>query len=434
LKNKKLWNEGCKYIAGGNMLFSKRPDLYLPDKWPPYYLKAKGCEIIGMDKKKYIDTSMMGIGTNVLGYANKEVDDEVIKEIKNSNMSTLNSYHEVQLAKKLIQLHPWSSKVKFARSGGEANSIAIRIARVVKKNSPIAVCGYHGWHDWYLALNKKNNKKQFNEYLMKGIPEEGIPKELSKYIYPFFYNNLDTLKFLIKKKRVRIIKMEVRRNILPKNNFLIKVKRLCEKNNCILIFDECTSGFRQTLGGLHKFYKVNPDICIFGKAIGNGFPLTAILGTEKVMKNVSKTFISSTFWTERTGSVAALKTIEIMERDKTWKTILKTSRKIKSEWMRIAKKNKIKIEIFGIESILKFKFLSENNFIYKSIITEKMLEKGYLANTAFYISIAHTDKILKNYFFHLNNIFKIIKKIEDGDNYKKYFKSKFPLSEFTRFN
>ncbi len=151
----KIWNIAKKYIAGGNMLFSKRPDVFLPNAWPSYFKRAKGCMIEDLDGNKYYDVSIMGIGTNILGYSNAQVDKAVSERISKANMSTLNCTEEVQLAKKLVEMHPWADQVRFARSGGEANAIAIRLARAYSKNQKIAFCGYHGWHDWYLATNLK---------------------------------------------------------------------------------------------------------------------------------------------------------------------------------------------------------------------------------------------------------------------------------------
>ena len=162
--NNLLWKEAKKKILGGNSLFSKRPENFVPNFWPAYYHKAKGCHVWDLNKKKYIDMSLMGVGTNILGYAKKEIDNAVIKNLKKSNMSTLNCPEEVYLAQKLLQLHQWAGKVKFARTGGEANAIAIRIARAYTNSSRVAVCGYHGWHDWYLSANLKNNN-QLNSFL-----------------------------------------------------------------------------------------------------------------------------------------------------------------------------------------------------------------------------------------------------------------------------
>ena len=430
---KLLWKDANKYIPGGNMLFSKRPELYLPDKWPTYYKKAKGCIIWDLNNKRYFDLSMMGIGTNVLGYAHSKIDNAVKKAIDSSNMSTFNSYEEVELAKKLIKLHKWSSKVKFARTGGEANAIAVRIARAATKSLKIAICGYHGWHDWYLALNKKGSKK-LNNHLMEGIKAEGVPKVLSKYIYSFNYNDYESLKYLIEIKKIKIIKMEVIRNIEPKNNFLSKVKKLCEKNKCLLIFDECTSGFRLALGGLHKKFRVNPDICIFGKALGNGYPITAIIGREEVMKFANNSFISSTFWSDRIGSVAALETIKIFEKTKAWKEINKKSKLILKRWKQIAKKTKVEIETFGLNGIVKFKFKSNHHNLLKTFLTQEMLNKKFLATNAIYVSISHTDIILNKYFNELEKVFKKIRKIQLVKNYHKMLDLKKTINDFKRFN
>ena len=155
-KGQSLWSLSKRYIAGGNMLFSKRPDYFLPEKWPSYFKQTSGCKVRDLDNKVYYDLCHMSVGTNTLGYSNKYVDREVRKIVKQGNISTLNCPEEVILAKKLINLHPWADKVRFARTGGEANAIAIRLARASTKKNNIAFCGYHGWHDWYLAANLKS--------------------------------------------------------------------------------------------------------------------------------------------------------------------------------------------------------------------------------------------------------------------------------------
>ena len=159
---------------------------------------------------------------------------------------------------------------KFTRTGGEANAVAIRIARSSTKNDKVAVCGYHGWHDWYLATNLIS-KDRLNSHLIEGLPPVGVPKSLTGSVFSFKYNDFDELEKLIKKQNIGIIKMEVVRNVQPKNNFLNKIRDICNKKKIILIFDECTTGFRQSFGGIHKNYNVEPDMAIFGKALGNGY-------------------------------------------------------------------------------------------------------------------------------------------------------------------
>jgi glutamate-1-semialdehyde aminotransferase len=211
--------------------------------------------------------------------------------------------------------------VRLTRSGGEANSVAIRIARAATSKTKIAFCGYHGWHDWYLSANLKN-KNNLNAHLIKGLSTKGVPKSLAGTSLPFRYNDFDGFYKLIKQNPdIGIVKMEVVRNDMPHNNFLEKVREITSKKGIILIFDECTSGFRQTYGGLHKFYKVNPDMAIFGKALGNGYAINAIIGKEEIMRYAEETFISSTFWTERIGPTAALKTLEEMKKIKSWNIV-----------------------------------------------------------------------------------------------------------------
>lgn len=431
-KNNSLWKKAKKIILGGNSLFSKRPENFLPDLWPAYYSKAKGCNIWDLESKKYIDMSLMGVGTNILGYANNKIDNAVIKNLKKSNMTTLNCPEEVILAKELIKIHPWSSTVKFARTGAEANSIAIRVARSFTKSSKIAVCGYHGWHDWFLSanLNKNNN---FKKFLLDGIGNEGIPKELSNTVFTFEYNDFKRLEKLIKVKKIKIIKMEVIRNIKPKDNFLKKVRNLANKYKCVLIFDECTTGFRETFGGIHKKYKVNPDIVIFGKAIGNGYAITTVLGKKKIMEQASNSFISSTFWSERSGPTAALETIRLMKKIKSWKIIQKKGKKIKKIWKELALKHSLDINISELDSICSFQFNSIYHNFFKSFLTYQMLNYGFLASNIVMISTSHTDNIIKKYKIALDKVFKKISKLKKNDIKKnKSFKS--ALQGFYRLN
>jgi glutamate-1-semialdehyde 2,1-aminomutase len=428
----RLWTKAKNSIAGGNMLFSKRPDIFLPEFWPCYFKKTKGCEVTDLDNKTYYDLSQMSVGTNTLGYSNKKVDDAVKKVIEKGNMSTLNAPEEVYLAEKLLKMHTWADKVRFARSGGEANSIAIRLARATASKKNIAFCGYHGWHDWYLAANIKSNN--LSNHLLNGLNVDGVPKTLKNTIFPFKYNDFKSLQEIIKKKNIGIIKMEVVRNEMPKNNFLKRVRDIATKNNIILIFDECTTGFRQTYGGIHKMFKVNPDMVILGKALGNGYAITAVLGKNKIMDNIKNTFISSTFWTERIGSVAALKTLEEMEKTKSWIKITKIGIEVRKNWNKIAKKNNLEITISGIPALSLFTFKSKKNNLYKTFITQEMLKKGFLASNVIYTSVAHNKKILKKYYKELDIVFKKIKKFEEGQNIDDYLRIKESTQSFARLN
>jgi len=415
------------------MLLSKRPDMFLPNGWPSYFSKAKGCHIWDLDNKKYTDVSIMGIGTNILGYGHEAVDEAVLKVVENGNMSTLNCEEEVLLAEKLIELHPWADMARFARSGGEANSIAIRIARAASGKEQVAICGYHGWHDWYLAANLNDNKN-LDGHLLPGLEPAGVPRALKGTVFPFEYNDFKKLKEIVDNNNIGVIKMEVSRNSEPENGFLQKVRKLASDKNIVLIFDECTSGFRETYGGLHLKYGVYPDIAMFGKALGNGYSITAVIGKREVMEYAQSTFISSTFWTERIGPAAALKTLDVMKEEKTWEFITNQGIKIRDVWKELAKEHSLKINIWGIPALSGFTIESENPLKYKTFITQEMLKKGFLAGNSIYLCINHTDLILDQYFDVLSNLFKKINIIQEENNIDEFLEGPVCHGGFKRVN
>ena len=411
----KMWKRANNVIPGGTMLFSKNPDLFLPKFWPAYFEKTKGCNVWDLEGKKYFDLSMMGVGTNILGYSKKEVDDAVREVINKGNMSTLNSKEEILLAEKLIEMHPWAGKVRFARTGGEAAAIAVRIARAATGRDKIAICGYHGWHDWYLSANLSNSKN-LDSHLMKNLPMQGVQKNLKNSAFVFEYNNFNQLREIVSRHDIGAVVMEVSRNETPKKHFLDKVRKLTKNKNIVLIFDECSSGFRETFGGLHIKYKVNPDIATFGKALGNGYAINAVIGNNSVMTYANSTFISSTFWTERIGSAAALKTLEIMEKIKSWKIISDIGADVKKKWLQLSKIHNIKLDIKGLDAMPKFDFVNKNNLYYKTYISQEFLKKNFLASNSIYLCVNHNKNLINRYFNILDSIFFEIKKSIDSNS------------------
>ena len=226
--------------------------------------------------------------------------------------------------------------------------------------------------------------------------------------------------------------MEVERIIKPDINFLKKVKNLSKRYNAVLIFDECTSGFRETLGGIFHKYKIFPDIVTYGKAIGNGHAITAVIARKKFLRSAEDTFISSTFWSERIGFVAALSTIKIMKEKKVFTLVKKIGKDIKSKWLEIAKKNNIEIEIFGNDSIPQFKFKNSNQ-IYKTYFTQEMLKNSFLASNTVYVSIVHKQKILQKYYKILDQVFNKISK-NDLKKIKSSIKGDIAHTEINRLN
>jgi glutamate-1-semialdehyde 2,1-aminomutase len=428
-----LWRRSKRVIPGGNMLLSKRSEMFLPEQWPSYFSRARGCRVWDLDGRELIDMSIMGIGTNLLGYGHPEVDAVVSATVAAGNMSTLNCPEEVWLAERLVALHPWAEMARFARSGGEANAIAIRIARAATGRDTVAICGYHGWHDWYLATNLHNGSG-LEEHLLPGLEPKGVPHALAGTVQPFSFNRLDQLENIASSHNLAAVKMEVQRTIPPDPGFLEGVRELCSRKGIVLIFDECTSGFRETFGGLHLKYGVEPDMAMFGKALGNGYAITAIIGRRAVMEAAQSTFISSTFWSERIGPSAALKTLEVMERVRSWEQVTATGNELRSRWQELADRNGLTICHNGLPALSSFAIQSPKALEYKTLITQEMLKQGFLAGTSCYTCLAHTPDVIEPYLVALDGVFALISACESGLSVEGLLDGPVCHSAFRRLN
>lgn len=432
-KGQKLWGRAKRVIPGGNMLLSKRPEMFLPEKWPTYFDKSKGCAVWDLDGNRYTDMSIMGVGTNILGYGHPKVDEAVKNAVCKGNMSTLNCPEEVLLAERLVEMHPWAEMVKFARSGGEANAIAVRIARAATGKDNVAICGYHGWHDWYLATNL-GDSDGLTSHLLPGLEPAGVPEGLRGTVFPFQYNNFSELEKLVTKNDIGVIKMEVVRNVGPEDDFLIKVRKLADEKGIVLIFDECTSGFRETFGGIHKKYGVEPDIAMFGKALGNGYAITAVVGRRSVMESAQSTFISSTFWTERIGPSAALAALDVMEELKSWEIITESGKLVRQGITDVADLHGLDISHWGIPALCGYSFTGDNAVAYKTLITQDMLSKGYLVGNSVYLSIEHTPSIISDFLSELDSSFALVKSSVDRGDINSLLQGPIAHSTFKRLN
>ena len=390
-----LWEKAKKIIPGGNQLLSKRSEMFLPGLWPSYYKKAKGCEVWDLDDNHYYDFAQMGVGCCTLGYADDFVDHAAIQAIENGSMCSLNSYEEVALAERLVAMHPWADMARFARTGGEACSIAIRIARAATGRSKIAFCGYHGWHDWYISANI-GSTSNLDEQLLPGLKPAGVPRELYNTAIPFNYNRLEELADLAEKEGADIaaIIMEPQRGTPPTKEFLEGVRKIATKIGAALIFDEVTSGFRINIGGIHKTMGVEPDLAVFGKALGNGFPIAAIIGRREFMDAAQNSFISSTLWTERVGYSAALAVLDRMESIDSPMQLIKWGDRINDCWKNAAELSCIPIHISGISPLTHMDFVHPEKLALQTLYAQLMLEKGFLLGASVYSTTAYTDEIL----------------------------------------
>lgn len=420
-------------IPGGTQILSKRPELYLPNYWPAYYTKAKGIKIWDLDNRVYRDFSTNGVGACIHGYANNYIDQKVKNCINNGSMSSLNSFEEVQLAEKLIDLHPGSDMARFAKTGGEACAIAIRIARAATKKDIVLFSGYHGWHDWYLSTNL-DNPSNLNKQLLSGLSPVGVPSNLINSAHPFNFNDIDSLKkaFKLFKGRIAAIIMEPIRGAKPTENFIEAIHSLSKKEKSLLIIDEVTSGFRVNIGGYHLKTKLKPDIIIFGKGMGNGYPISAVIGKEEVMSAAKETFISSTFFSERIGYVAALASIELMEKNQVPDQLIKAGKAVKKCWEIAAKKSGLNINISGLDPLATFSFIDEKcSLAMMTFYIQEMLSKGFLTGPSFYASYATKDKDLKDF---SNACIEVFQKISDNPNIESLLLSDIKHTTFQRLN
>jgi glutamate-1-semialdehyde 2,1-aminomutase len=407
-------------IPGGTQLLSKRPEMFLPEYWPAYFRKATGCRCWDLDGRCYYDMTTNGIGACLLGFADPDVSNAVIKRIRDGSMCTLNPPEEVDLAQRLCGIHPWAQQSRFTRTGGETASVAIRIARATTKRSIVAVCGYHGWHDWYLTANIANIKNGYSldSHLLPGLDPLGVPKELKGTTLTFKYNDKQQFADIVKLygDKLAAVIMEPARYNNPETGFLESVKDQTNKCGALLIFDEITIGWRMNYGGIHLKFGVNPDMAIYAKTLGNGHPIGAIIGTTEAMQGAHRSFISSTYWTESVGPVAAIATLKKMKEKNVSEHVNRIGSSVIKLWNENAAKHGVEIEVgTGYSALAHFRFVHHQANELKTLFTQLMLEKGVLASTVIYPTLAHNHYVLEIYKQALDNVFeKIANIIADG--------------------
>ena len=432
-KNQDLQAKARKMIPGGTQLLSKRPEMFAPGIWPGYYSKANGVEIWDLDDCRYIDMSISGIGANIFGYCDPDIDKAVISAVQKGNSTSLNCAEEVELAELMVKLHPWGQMVRYTRGGGESMALAVRVARAHTNRDKVAFCGYHGWHDWYLAANLKEGD-ELKEHLLPGLDPLGVPKGLIGTALPFNYNDLDSLKEIMasNKGEIAAIVMEPIRSIEPEPGFLEGVRALADEYKAVLIFDEITSGFRLNNGGAHLLYGVDPDIAVFAKGISNGYPMGIVFGRESVMQSAQSTFISSTYWTERIGPAAAIATIRKFCANNAYKKLISIGKMVQEGWINAGLKNGLDIHVSGIYPLSHFSFDYPNGQVMMTVFVQLMLERNFLASGRFYATYAHQISHVKLYLDSVNEVFDIIKIADQNDTLNELLKGPVAHSEFKR--
>lgn len=398
-KSISLQDHAKQRIPGLTQLLSKRPDRFSQGIWPGYFSKASGAHVWDLDGNKYLDMSIGGIGATILGYCDPDVDGAVKKAIDLGVATSLNCAEEVELADRLCELHPWADQARFGRCGGEAMAMAVRIARAATGRDKVAFCGYHGWHDWYLAANV-GTENSLGEHLIPGLKPNGVPKGLAGTALPFRYNKLEELEAIVTKhgSELAAIVMEPIRNDEPDPGFIPAIRALADKTGAIFIIDEISAGLRFNTGGSHMvLFEERPDIAVFAKALGNGYPIAAVIGRESVMEAAQETFISSTNWTDRIGPVSALATLEKHERVNAGDHLVHIGTLVQDGWTTLGEKHGLDIHVGGIKPMSHFSFEGEQPQEKKAYFIQLMLEKGFLASNLMYAMLTHTEDHVEQY-------------------------------------
>ena len=396
----KLYTKAKEIVAGGVQLYSKDPDRAVPGLWPPYQSEARGAEIWDVSGRRWLDVGHHGIGACALGYRDPDVTEAVMRRVSLGSYSILNSPEEPEVAEMLCELHPFAEKVRFARSGGETLSVAARIARSTTKRSVIAICGYHGWHDWYLASNL-GETDALDGHLMAGLMPNGVPRELHGTALTFHQNDKQAVSDIMKQHgdNLAAVIMEPFRSHAPQDNFLQFVRDECHKVGALLVFDEVSAGWRLEKGGAHKHFDVEPDIACFAKALGSGHPMGAIIGTSAAMDGYYRSFISSTYWTEGVGFAAAKATLQkMMHRVDVPAHCLEFGTKFRDMWQRVAAKHGVAIELEGdVPNFPHFQFIHEDAGGLTTLYRTLLMDHGVLGGNSVFVCTAHTDEVVAEY-------------------------------------
>lgn len=392
-------------IPGGTQLLSKRPEMFAPDQWPAYYREARGCEIIDLEGRRFIDMSLGGILSTILGFADPDVNAAVMRRVSLGAMSTLQTHDEVELARELLEIHPWAEQARFTRSGGETMAVAVRIARAATGRDKVALCGYHGWHDWYLAANLGGDG--LNGHLLPGLDPAGVPAALAGHTLTFRYNRSDELDAILTKHsgELAAIVMEPTRHTDPEPGFLEGIRERCDRHGIRLIFDEISIGWRLVPGGAHLRYGVAPDLAVFAKALGNGFPIGAVIGKGATMEAAQRSFISSTFWTEGVGPAAALACVRKMRRIDVPTHLAKVGNLVRSGWQRLGEKHGLPVKVGGRPEMALLGFDHPEAAALLTMMTARMLARGFLAAGGFNPMLAHEEAHASAYLASLDEVF-----------------------------
>lgn len=389
-KSLQLYDQALKLVPGG-VLGARKPGDFIQGEYPIFLDNGEGCRLTDVDGNEFIDF-LCGYGPIILGYREEEVDKAVYKQIKEKGFCfTLTQKFQNELAQKLTEIIPSSEMSIFLKTGSDATTASIRIARAHTGRLKVMRCGYHGWHDWCIE--------------MKG----GIPKKFYEDVYEFQYNNLEQLEKLMQEHgddTAAIImtpfghpnhkKMET-----PESGFLEGARKIADRYGAVLIYDEIRTCFRLSMGGAQQLYNVTPDLTVLGKAMANGYPISVVTGRKDIMMaSESRLFISSTFFPNSEAFIAALKTIQILERENVLEDIWEKGEKFMKAIQKLIDKHDTGAELTGVAPMFYITFKKDESGAYKGKRKDfytQLIRKGFFFTPYHhaYISYRHTEKDLE---------------------------------------
>jgi glutamate-1-semialdehyde 2,1-aminomutase len=394
-----LYSKALEIIPGGVQLISRRPQLYAPGLTPPYVSHGKGSRFWDLDGNEYIDL-MMCVGASILGYADDAVDAAVIEQIRRGTAYSVNHPLEYELARELIATIPCAEMVRYCKGGGEANAIAVRIARGYTGRDKVLFCGYHGWHDWYLAANLENDSV-LDSHLLPGIRPQGVPQGLAGTALPFRYNDLESLEQQLDRHagQVACIILEASRGAsLPAPGFLEGVRALATAHGAVLIFDEVVTGFRLGLGGAQAQFGVTPDLATYAKAISNGYAMGAVVGRGEVMSVVGEMFVSSTYWSDAVGLAAALATIRELRQRDAFQQIAHIGTRFQHSFNELAEEHELPLRAAGLPQQIAIAAGAGDAVQkrgMKDLYVQEMTKRGFFTSFGVSPCYAHSDADLE---------------------------------------
>lgn len=409
-KSEHYLNCAQKFIPLGAQTFSKSQMAFPKDAAPLFLSHGKDCMVIDVDGNEYIDF-VNGLLAISLGYCDPDVDQSVMHQLQSGVSFSLSHPIEISVAKKICDIIPCAEQVRFAKNGSDATSAAIRLARAYTNKEHVAVCGYHGWQDWYIGSTSRSL---------------GVPTAVQSLTHTFQYNNLESLRAILEANEIAAVIMEPMNITYPEAGFLQGVKALCEQFGTILIFDETITGFRFDIGGAQSLFGVTPDLATFGKGIANGFPISVICGRAEIMALMNDIFFSGTFAGETLSLTAALATIEKMQKDNVINHIIAQGQTLIEGLKHLIDKHNTQswMSVSGHPSWSFFNIAPQGNYTalqLRSLFIQEMAKRGVLINSSHNLSFSHKAHHIDSLLTAYDEILPILVSAVEHQCLEKYF-------------